>query len=107
MIDDILVGLFGEILVGRLGASRRAQLLARLFFGLLGTGLGVAGAIHMSQRFGSETNAAMVASMVAVFLFLACFCLFNVALGRSWRWPAVLFAAGFVSMFGTRILFGP
>ena len=107
MIDDILAGLFGEILAGRLGTSRRAQLLARVFFGLLGSGLGVVGAIHISQRFGSEPNAAMVASMVAVFLFLACFCLFNVALGRSWRWPAVLFVASFVSMFGTRILFGP
>jgi uncharacterized membrane protein len=106
MIDDILAGVFGEVLLGRLSASRRAQLLARLFFGLLGAGLGVIGAVYFFQRLASE-HAAMAASMVAVFVFLACFFLFNVALGRTWRWPGVLFAISFVSLFAARILFGP
>lgn len=44
--------------------------------------------------------------MVAMFAFLAAFFLFNVALGRTWRWPGVLFAFSFVSLFVTRILFG-
>ncbi|HEX9798686.1 MAG TPA: sulfatase [Thermoanaerobaculia bacterium] len=35
MVDDILAGIFGEAVFGRLGRSRRAQLLARRFFGLL------------------------------------------------------------------------
>ena len=36
MFDDWLSELFGEAVFGRLGHSRRAQLLARMFFGLLG-----------------------------------------------------------------------
>jgi hypothetical protein len=32
MIDDLLGELFGEAVFGRLGRSRPAQLLARLFF---------------------------------------------------------------------------
>ena len=107
MIDDVLAGLFGEVLLGRHTRSRRAQLLGRLFFGLLGTALGVIGAIHVSRRFDDLQNGAMRWSMVAVFVFLACFFLFNVARGRAWRWPGVLFVASFVSLFATRIVFGP
>ena len=103
----MLASLFGEVLLGRLAPSRRAKLLGRLFFGLLGMALGVAGAVHMSRRFGDLQNPAMRTSMVAVFVFLACFSLFNVALGRAWRWPGVLFVASFVSLFITRIAFGP
>jgi hypothetical protein len=44
--------------------------------------------------------------MVAMFVFLAAFCLFNIALGRTWRWPGVLFVASFVSTLALRILFG-
>ena len=36
MLDDLLGHLVGEVAFGRLGRSRRAQLLCRLFFGLLG-----------------------------------------------------------------------
>ena len=103
----MLAGLFGEVLLGRLNASRRAQLLARMFFGFLGTGLGAAGAVHFYGRLQSETNAATVASMVAVFVSLSGFCLFNVALGRTWRWPGMLFAISFVAVFVTRIVLGP
>ncbi|HKY21808.1 MAG TPA: hypothetical protein VJM31_11390 [Vicinamibacterales bacterium] len=106
MIDDILEGVFGEVLRGRVSTSRRAQLLARVFVGLLGTGLGLIGAVHMFRRSGAQTNGAMSASMVAMFVCLACFFLFNVALGRAWRWPWVLFGLSFVSMVATRILFG-
>lgn len=106
MIDDILAGLFGEILFGRLSSSRRAQLLARLFFGLVGAGLGVTGAVYMFHRPDVQPSA-MSMSMVAVFLCLACFSLFNVALGRTWRWPGVLFVFSFVSLLAAAILFGP
>jgi hypothetical protein len=107
VIDDLLAGLFGEVLLGRLTTSRRAQLLARLFFGFLGASLGAIGALHFFRQGGSQSNPAMSASMVALFVFLACFCLFNVALGRTWRWPGVLFVVSFVSLFATRIVFGP
>jgi len=105
VIDEILVGLFGEMLLGRLPASRRAQLLARLFFGLLGTGLGTIGAVHFWRLPGGRT--AMSSLMAAMFVFLACFCLFNVALGRTWRWPGMLFVMSFVSLFAVRLLLGP
>jgi len=36
MIDEFLVHIFGEAVFGRIGHSKRAQLLARLGFGLLG-----------------------------------------------------------------------
>jgi hypothetical protein len=105
MIDDILADLFGEAVRSRLGSSRRAELIARVFFGLLGAGLCAAGAVHF-VRSVAPGHTAMSASMVAMFVFLAAFFLFNVALGRTWRWPGVLFATSFVSLFVTRILFG-
>lgn len=107
MIDDILADLFGEAVFGRLSRSRRAQLLFRLFFGLLGAGLGVAGAVHFALKTDLTQNFAMRFSMIALFVFLACFSLFNVALGRKWRWPGVLFVFSFASLFATRIIFGP
>jgi hypothetical protein len=76
-----------------------------MFFGLLGAGLGVTGAVHFVRAFAPR-HTAMSASMVAMFVFLAAFCLFNVALGRTWRWPGVLFGVSFVLLFATRILFG-
>ena len=105
MIDDILAGLFGEAVFARIGRSKRAQLLARVFFGLLGAALGIVGAIHFYRRMSGGLTA-MSASMIAMFVFLALFCLFNVALGRTWRWPSVMFVVSFVSMFAARIIFG-
>ena len=108
MIDDLLVGLFGEAVFGRLGRSRRARLLWRIFFGLLGAGLGIAGAVHFGAGAGTDvvTNAPLQASMVALFVFLAAFFLFNVGLGRRWKWPGIGFVLSFVGLFATRILFG-
>ena len=107
MIDEILGPLIGEAAFSRLSPSRRAQLLFRLFFGLLGATLGVIGAFHFARASDLTANTAMRLSMVAVFVFLAAFFLFNVALGRKWRWPGMLFVVSFVSLFGTRLLLGP
>jgi predicted acyltransferase len=107
MIDDLLGELFGEVILGRLGRSRRAQLLARLFFGLLGALLGLAGALHFTVGRRGLTNPVMQACAIALFLFLACFSLFNVALGRRWRWPGICFALNFAGLFAARILVGP
>jgi zinc transporter ZupT len=84
MIDDLLGELFGEAVFGRSSRSRRAQLLARLFFGVLGALPGFIGAVHFTVNRPEVTNPVMQTSMIAVFLFLACFSLFNVALGRRW-----------------------
>jgi hypothetical protein len=106
MIGELLAELFGEAVLGRLGRSRQAQLIARLCFGLLGTGLCGFGAIHFMLKADLTNNVAMRGSMVAVFVFLACFSLFNVALARKWHWPLLLFIVSFVALFISRILFG-
>jgi hypothetical protein len=105
VVDEILAEIFGRALFGRLGESRRTQLLARVFFGLLGTLLCTVGAVHFVRAVAPRYTA-MSMCMVAMFAFLAAFCLFNIALGRTWRWPGVLFVVSFVSLFATRILFG-
>lgn len=106
MLDDLLGQLVGEAAFGRLGRSRRAQLIFRLFFGLLGAALGLTGAIYTWRRPIVTTSVAMHASMIAVFLSLACFSLFNVGMARPWRWPGICFVVSFVLMFVTRIAFG-
>jgi len=103
MIDEFLAHIFGEAVFGRIGHSRRAQLLARLAFGLLGAGLAIAGAVHFA-RLDAAMDAVMRASMVLVFIGLGCFSLFNVALARRWRWPGVLFVASLVALVGARLL---
>lgn len=106
MIDDMLVELFGQAAFGRLGKSRRAQLLVRPFFGIVGSFLGVAGAVFIARRDDLGTNVAMRTSMIALFVFLSAFSLFNVALGRRWRWPGCLFVLSFVMIIATRLMFG-
>jgi hypothetical protein len=107
VIDDLLAGIFGEVALGGVGRSKRAQLVLRLFFGLLGAGLGLAGAASFALRANPSSNAPMHASIIAMFLSLAAFSLFNVALARSWRWPGMAFVGSFIALFATRILFGP
>ena len=105
MIDDLVGHLLGEAAFGRLSRTRQAQLIARLFFGLIGAALGVAGALYM-LRSPQTTNVSFLLSTVALFVSMAAFWLFNVALGRRWKWPAVTFGLSFVLMFVTRIAFG-
>ena len=106
MIGEILAELVGEAAFGRLGRSQRIQVALRVGFGLLGTFLGVAGAVHFWRTPGSISNPSLHASMQALFAFLACFSLFNIALKRSWRWPGAGFVLSFVALFATRILGG-
>ena len=107
MIDELLAHLFGEAVFGKTGSSQQAQLVFRLFFGLIGTGLGIAGAVHFAVRDDFTQNVPMRLSIIGLFGCLASFSLFNVALGRRWRWPTVFFAVNLVSVFATRIMFGP
>lgn len=107
MIDEILAEIFGQAVFGRLTPSRRAQLLFRVFFGLLGAALGILGAVHFASKPDLTPNTALRFSMVSTFVFLASFFLFNVGLARPWRWPGKLFVLSFVALFATRILFGP
>ena len=106
MLDDLIGQLVGEAAFGRLGRSRRAQVIARLAFGLLGSALGAIGAVHFLRQ-PLTANVAFHGSVVLLFICLSCFCLFNVALGRRWRWPGIGFLGSLVSMFVTRIALGP
>ena len=107
MLDDFIGQLVGEAMFGRLNRSRRAQLLFRLFFGLLGAVLGLAGAVHFLARSDGTGNPALRVIMAGMMICLACFSLFNVAFRRPWRWPGVLFIASFVALLVVRIAFGP
>ena len=106
MIDEFLIQVFGQAAFGSLGRSRRTQLLCRMFFGLIGAVLGTIGAVHFALRTGFTTNSAFRFFIVSLFVFLASFSLFNIALARKWRWPAVFFVLSFIAMFVSRILFG-
>jgi hypothetical protein len=106
MLDDLLGELFGEFAIRGGTNSRRAQLLARMFFGLLGAGLGLAGAVHFARQPEQTGNTPMWIAMIALFGFLSAFSLFNVGLGRTWRWPGALFLVSLAALFVTRILFG-
>ena len=106
MLDDVLAGLLGEAVFGRLRHTRRAALIARMFFGLLGTGLGLAGALYLPRTVETR-NPLLLGSMIGLFLFLSCFCLFNVTLARQWRWPGIGFICCLVLIFVTRLAGGP
>jgi hypothetical protein len=107
MLGEILAEIVGEAAFGRLSRSRRTQLVIRFAFGALGTVLGIVGAVHWSRRPTPITNYVMHTSVVALFAFLAAFFLFNVALHRSWRWPAIGLALSFITLFASRVLLGP
>ena len=103
---EALVEILGEATLGRVGHSRRAQGLLRVFFGLLGAGLSAGGAIYFLARRDLAIGTPFRAATMAMFLLFGSFWLFNVALSRTWRWPAVMFAISFVMLFVTRIVFG-
>lgn len=106
MLDDLLLEIFGHTVFDKLTNSRRAKLLFRLAFGVIGCFLATAGAVHFAGRTDLTANTALRVSMVALFVFLGCFSLFNIALARKWRWPGLLFLLSLIAIFATRILFG-
>ena len=106
MIDDLLAGVFGEALFGRLRQTARSTLILRLVFGLLGAGLGLAGALYVPATV-SSSNTALVGTITALFISLASFFVFNVMLARPWRWPGLCFLCCLVLVFVIRIVLGP
>lgn len=103
MLEEILEGLLEGWISSR-GTSKRLGLVFRVFFGLLGLGLSVAGIYHM-MRYDAGLHFRLAAA--ASLFFLACFCVFNVTLLSKWRWPGRFFVLSFVVLFMVRILFGP
>lgn len=103
MISEILFELFGEAAFGRLSRSRKAQVVCRVFFGLLGMGLSLAAAYHFIARAPAPSLRLMHASIVSLFLFIAAMSLFNIACRRPWRWPTVGAAVSFVVLLASSI----
>jgi hypothetical protein len=62
--------------------------------------------VHFATRPDVTTNGAFKASVIGMMGFFGAFWLFNVAFGRTWKWPVLGFVGAFVSMFVTRIAFG-
>lgn len=103
MLEDLFEGLLDGWISSK-GTSKRTEVVFRVFFGLLGVVLSVAGLYHMMSY---EAGWHFRLAAAALFLFLACFCAFNVALLLKWRWPGRCFVLSFVALFLARILFGP
>ena len=101
-LDDLLGELFGD---SDLGAtrSRRVALVARMIFGLAGGMLFLAGAYLLPTRPDMGGTPAMRVAMAATFAGLAACCVFNVMLGRTWKWPWLVAAGGFIALFATRL----
>jgi hypothetical protein len=106
MLDDILGGLLGEALFGRIEHTRRREILLRLFFGLLGAALGLGGAVYMLTR-DDPASPHMRLAMAALLAFFGLFWLFNVALMRRWRWPGILTLSSLVALIAARFVLGP
>jgi hypothetical protein len=100
MDDDGL----GEFVLGG-KPSPRAASVARVFFGLLGTALGLFGAWHLWTG-GKVAGLPLRLAMVAFLLAIATFFLANVALGRRWRWTLWWVALGLPLVFLVRLVFG-
>jgi hypothetical protein len=100
-VDDDGLGEF--VLGGK--PSPRGQAIARWFFGLLGTGLCVFGALHLwlTQKI---PGLPLRLAAVSLFASIAVFCLANIALQRRWRWPLWWVALGLPLLFVVRFVFG-
>jgi hypothetical protein len=86
--------------------SPRATVVARLFFGALGTALCVFGAVHL-WRGDTIPGLPLRLAVVGWLLAIACVFAFNVAMQRRWGWPLWLAAAGLPLVFGVRLALGP
>lgn len=101
MLDDLFEGILDGFVAGE--PSKRVQIILRVLFGLVGTGLAAAGIYHIM---GYDAGLPFRLAGAVVFFFLGCFCIFNIALLKSWRWPGRYFVYSFIGLFAVRIIFG-
>ena len=103
MIGDILGDILGNFFSGG-EPSKKAQAVSRIIVGLLGAALTIAG---MVKTFTYDAGLAFRLAGVFMFAMLACFCGFNIAFFRTWKWPGRLFLLSLPLLFAVRIIFGP
>ena len=103
MIGDIIGDMIGEFITGG-EPSKKAQTVIRILCGLAGVMLSLAGAVKTASY-----DAGLAFRLAGVFMFgmLICFCGFNIALFRQWKWPGRLFLLSLPLLFAVRIIFGP
>ena len=103
MIGDIIGDIIGEIISSE-EPSKKAQAVIRILFGLAGVALSIAGAVKTVSY-----DAGLAFRMAGLFMFgmLTCFCGFNIALFRKWKWPGRLLLLSLLLLFAVRIIFGP
>jgi hypothetical protein len=103
VIDDLFEGLLDALFSGK-STSKRAEVVMRMLFGLMGVALSVVGIYHMM---GYDAGWHFRLAAAAMLFFLACFCAFNITLLLKWRWPGKFFILSLIGLFLVRILFGP
>ena len=103
---QMLEELVESIDLGSGSDSKRSQTIIRILIGLTGTILAAVGAIKslVDGVFGAGVEFRMDgATRVCL---LACFCLLNITLYRTWRWPGRGFWVSLAGLFVVRIVFG-
>ena len=103
MIEELFEGLIDAWISGK-GTSKRTEVVMRVFFGLMGVALSLAGLYHIV---GYDAGWHFRLAAAAMLFFLACFCAFNITLLLKWQWPGRYFVVSFIGLFVVRILFGP
>ena len=102
MLEDLIE----SIDIGNRSDSGRSQAIIRILIGLMGTMLAAIGAIKALMDGFNGAGLAFRMAGGTMFILLGCFCLFNIALHRTWRWPGRGFWISLAGLFLVRILFG-
>ena len=101
MFDD----LFESIDFG-VSASKKLQIIIRIFFGFIGVFLAGAGIWKMLFDY-PEAGLPLRMAFAALMFFMGAIFGVNVALHKRVAWPFKGFALAFVGMFLVRFIFGP
>lgn len=105
MLGDVLGELAESIEFGP--GSKRGQTVMRVLFGLLGLFLSAVGGFQMLVVGIDGAGLHFNFAATLLFVSLGAFCLFNVTLLRTWRWPGRAFLLSFLFLFVVRIVLGP
>ena len=92
--------------LGGVNAYCRSQVMIRILIGLVGTMLAAVGAIKALVDVINGAGLSFRMAGGTMFILLGCFCLFNIALDRRWRWTGRGFWISLAGLFLIRIFVG-